>query len=529
MRPSRNSSLGGDSDRRSRRRRLAAIGVAAALVTLIAAWWLRPPPPWTVSLTPDELDVPPWTGIRIVATIAPGSLERSRFRYHWSADGEALDPKGSEIVWRTGTEGSHHVEVTVEGPRGVTHRARVDLSVYARDFVSVTGATMPAQPPPQADASLPFGIADVWVEKSEVCQGEPDRIRVRPFHQGGPAEERWLRATIGNDRSWETTYTPTLVRPGLQQIRITLVDEHDKEVETFAYVKVKDCIAPHPMFVRYESVAPDPEYVAFTALLFDGPAWQAWAHDSSPERGPIPRQTAARYRWEFGDGQTGTSTEPFVRHRYPPEGKRADDAATSYPVKVEAIDAEGRKIASTTTTVTLLNVVHELARKYSTLQLMSEVPPGPATRLEDGSRAVQVTLRNIHPTEAARMSSFVEKFVPCTGEAPTVQSLPPSAVFASDTVGASSSITGTFTVPPGQDGICSVAVEIKGTSTPGGLRVTGVFALDTGNRRGHALSPEQTQVLATVREQLGGGDVITATDIRRLEDQGVIPRGVLLK
>jgi hypothetical protein len=388
--------------------------------------------------------------------------------------------------------------------------------------------TAPASAPVSPSVALPFEIAEVWVEKKEVCQGESSRIKVTPHDRRG--EEKWLRPNVNHQQAWDITFIPTLAQTGVQRIPITVMDDRlgRDMVETFASIDVKDCVVPYPMYVRFESVPPDDAYVAFATLVFSGPAWRTWLHGDSATRGPAPRVAPVRYRWDFGDGQTTTTSEPTPRHHYPSQEDRPDERITSYLVRVEALDAAGNTMATASTTVALYNTIRALAEDHATLQLVSTVPPGPAATAHDKSRTVTATLRNIDSSETARITGLLEKRVPCSGKDAEVRHLQPSAVLAGDTVAPLGSVTGTLTIPASElDGICSVAIEVEGKSTPGDLRVTGVFALDTGKREGQRLTREQAAVLATARERLGNPAVVSLADIHRLEDDGVIPKGVL--
>ena len=95
-------------------------------------------------------------------------------------------------------------------------------------------------------------------------------------------------------------------------------------------------------------------------------------------------------------------------------------------------------------------------------------------------------------------------------------------------------IKGRMTISKSQaDGICWADARVGGESEPGQFKVTGFFALDTGHSKGIPLSPEAQETMNKALELLGksgdqaGSVIVTNDEIRKLEDEGKIPRGIL--
>ncbi|HEY6459446.1 MAG TPA: PKD domain-containing protein, partial [Polyangiaceae bacterium] len=343
-------------------------------------------------------------------------------------------------------------------------------------------------------------------------------------------QEKWLRPTIDGQQAWEITYVPTLVPPGLHRIHASLVDDSlgRSLVETDAYVEVEDCIVPYPVVVQTRHVPPEPERIALVAAVMRGQDWQAWAHRRADDTSPVPRADVAQYRWDFGDGTTATSTEPRIDHVYPDEASRGVERMTGYRITVDALDEGGQTMGTGYAAVTLLNAYRDLERTAHTLQLVATVPPGPAGSTDDGSRTVAVTQRNLDPGETAQLDTLHLHFVGCDGKTTTERTGDVRSVFQDDAVAPGATLAGTLAVATSDlKDVCTVRAELEGTSRPGNLRVTAFFALDPGGARGRPLDERQAAAMAQLDDVLGDAGVVTLDTIRKLEDEGKVPRGVL--
>ena len=378
-----------------------------------------------------------------------------------------------------------------------------------------------------AGTSLPFEIAEVWVEKRSVCQGEATRVRVTVNDSRG--EQRWLRPNIAGIGAWEIAYVPPLGATGPQTIHVQVIDDglHRRGLEADAFVEVSDCVAPHPIVVLQRTLPPDAEAIAFSAIVFRGPDLAPWMRAPADRRGDVPKADVSSYVWDFGDGTRATSRDGRTSHRYPAEPDRGDELQTTYPVKVVALDGDGQPLGTGYTTVVQRNHVRELARNMGVLQLLAAVPPGPAATGDDGSRYVDVVLRNLSRTETARMSDVTVAYVDCDGRNTSTRSLSPDAVFADSVVPPLGTVPGRLTMAADDAEVCSVSARISGSSRPGDLRVTGTFALDPGHRGRQRASESQAVVLRKAQSLLGNPGVITMADVQRLEEDGKIPRGLL--
>ena len=513
-----------------------------ALAGLFVVFWLsqRREPRWTVSLVADQDSATPWQRVHLVADVAPASAAKSRWwkwgkwQWQWESDSIPFSIRGPEVEWKSGKIGDHAVAVTVESPWGTKKSASVRLAVRYRDYVLPDSpmiqkpdlSLLPIDPNPE---DLPFGIADVWVEKNQVCQGEPTRIRLTPFDKRG--REQWLVPVVAGEQAWEAAFMVPPTHPGVRLVPVSLFDAGMKggrvdSIDTYVYIEVKDCIAAFPMFIEQRSIPPRDDDIAFRLTLFDGPAWLKRLKDHNA---PSAAAQAAAYRWSFGDGTTATTTQPFASHQYPSEIDRPDERATLYKVRVDAIDGAGGIMSTSFAAVFVPNHMRQLKQEQGLLQLVTEQAPE-GEEDASGSRYADIVLTNMDATETARLSDMKIRFASCDGKDIGERSAAPSTVFQNLVVGPRAKIFGRFGLAQSDlAGVCYANAEVSGESEPGRLKVLGFFQLTTGEIPGVPLTEAQEEVLQKARELLGNPKVVTIDDLRRLEEAGKIPRYVLTR
>jgi hypothetical protein len=519
------------------RRRYAAFA-GLLLVALVAWLFLRRgrEPRWSIVLEAEQSPVTPWRDIRVQASIQPASAVRNAEKWHWSwkADSTPLAGHEPKVAWRTADLGGHTIQVTVESEWGTRRTASVDVEVQLVSYMSPTGKLVPPAPPPPAK-ELPFEIADISVEKDEVCQGEPSRIRMTPRDKRG--EEKWLTPLIDGKRGWEVPFIAQPSEPGMRKVQVSLADARTPDggaVSTDVYILVKDCMAPFPLYLTALPAPPDDGYIAFEARMFDGPAWEAF-NKAGPGHGKVPLANPASYRWTFGDGKTETSTTSDIRHHYPQEADRPDERATMYVASVDALDASGNKMATAYAAVELLNLLRAFKRENGLIKLVIEQSPM-ASKGPDGSMFTDVTAVNIDPVETARLTQLTVTFKPCDGSDPTPMGRSVQSVFSDTRIPPKGRLAVRMTISAHEaEGICWASAHVEGDSEPGQFKVAGDFTLDTGQNPGRRLNAKQQETVHEALKALGrrsdepGGATITMSEIRRLEDEGKIPRGVLRK
>jgi hypothetical protein len=520
--------------RPSRRARvvIGLLVLSAALVAILL--WLRREPSWSVVIDAQDTEVIPWESTHLGGRVTPKRAMKSPEGWHstWTDNGAVFATETMETDWKEGAIGSHELALVVQSPWGTRKTASVTVTVAYKSFLAPmgmqAGSTLKSEPAP---AGLPFGIQDVWVEKSSVCQGEPSRIRLTPFDHRG--EAKWLKPTLGSSSAWESVFVAPLSPPGMRAVPVQVADYRQTggseggAANTFVMIEVKDCVAPFPMYVTWKLAAQEADYIRFDVRLFDGPAWvRANEHG---ERG-LALAHADKYRWDLGDGSARVTTaEPNLSHHFPPEGNRPDELATTYFATVEALDAAGTVMATAYTGVDLRNPTRELKHRDGLVQLLTDQTPW-STKNDDGSRTVEFTLWNIDPTETVALDSDADvSLKDCDGDKVTHRSTATSDFLEGTTLAPMQKIHGRFTVSKADvDRICWADVALKGKTQPGSLDATGFFGLDCGKKTQPLVGKEKGDLLMKAMTLLGNPSHVSTEDIHRLEDEGKIPRGVLI-
>jgi hypothetical protein len=522
-------------------RRSGAWAIAVAVLLAVFWLWQRREPSWSVSLIGDPGPaVTPWQPVHLVAGLAPAGAAKRRWwktgewKWQWESDSIPFSVRGPEVDWKSGKVKDHRVTVTVESPWGTKKSASMSLTVRYADYVlpdspQIQKPNLSALPKDPNPEDLPFGIADVWVEKTQVCQGEPTRIRMTPFDKRG--RDKWLVPVVAGQQAWEVAFQVPPTHPGVRIVPVSLFDSgmkggHVASVDTYVYIEVKDCVAPFPMFIEHRPIPPSDDDVAFRLTLFDGPAWMKRLNDAGA---PSAAAHAASFRWSFGDGASATTAEPSARHLYPAEVDRADERATLYKVRVDAIDGAGAVMATSYAAVELPNHLRQLKQEQNLLQLVTEQRPGGQDD-PNGSRYTDVVLVNLDDSETARLGDVKIRLTSCDGKELGERTASPSTVFQKLVIAPHARISGRFSLPKaGLAGACYANAEVSGESEPGRLKVLGFFQLVTGDPPGVPLTDAQEEVLQKAKALLGNPKVVTTDDLRRLEDEGKIPRYALTR
>lgn len=525
------------------KRRSIMAGVVVAVIATVM--WLRREPAWSVTLAGDRAaELTPWQAIHVAATVEPSDAMEGRWlkggdwKFTWDTDGTPNAISGADGQWRSGKVGDRVITVTVESPWGTKKTASIHKTIRYGNFVLPSSpalqtpdlAALPTDPSPD---NLPFGIADVWVEKTKVCQGEPTRIRLTPYDKRG--KDKWLVPVVAGEQAWETTFIVPITHPGPRMVQVTLQDAGGAlkggvvdSIDTYVYVEVMDCVAPFPMFLEHRPIPPDDNNVAFRVRLFDGPKWVTKLADNTGQA-TSPIAKAASFHWTFGDGTTVTTTEPMLTHRFPDEVDRPDERATLYKVQVDAVDATSKTMATSYTSIELPNHFRDLKQEQGLVQLVTKQAPG-SQESSDGSRYAEITLTNLDSVETAQLTDMKIHFTSCDGDGLTETTADPHSVFSTLTVPPRGKISGKFSLAAQGANVCYANSEVSGTSAPGKLKVLGFFQLVTTDQPpGIPVSEEQEKVMAQAMQLLGNPKIVTNEDLRRLEDEGKIPRYVLTK
>jgi hypothetical protein len=315
-------------------------------------------------------------------------------------------------------------------PHGVAH-------------ASAAGAA-PAEPAPIID--------EIRVEKSAVCAGEDNLVRVRAHTSN--ATDEFLSYVINGEHG------------AAVPVRLELDDHGNVSGKHFVEVFGRNGAV---------TVVPLPEYkvkpcrlthVGLVQATLRSNTWGAYdfvakAVTSSPRAGlklvgPEGPFVPVRYSWSFGDGETQTTQVPTASHDY--EGREQASKYSYFDVRVDMYDEHGEKLTGRISLAQINAAFMALSQKGIVQLLIALDPRFP--ELDDRGRVVEhvhlwqtsgesVTVKGIAMTKYAKRGS---------GES-RPQSVDPIELL------------GTTTIPPGKDGVTATAL-LDTTSDPDVFSVT---------------------------------------------------------
>lgn len=408
-------------------------------------------------------------------------------------------------------------------------------------YYDVSQDTWIDQKPTGNSDELPFRIADVHVDKPKICRGEEALISIRAEHDQG--EELWLNPVIGHESAWDVTFRPPgwpHEKVGTYAVPISLVHpETGQRFDSRVYIEVEDCVAPYELLVWKTDDPIEPEAFEFNARLFRRENWVSPSPilDQADESRQLPPQAHAdHYVWDFGDGETTTTNQPLVYHKFPSEKDRAPDESSGYYlVRVEAYDQQGKLLASTQNSVKFYNTYANLKHSNNVIQLKSLL--GTLAQPDGNERPiVDVKLMNLDRYETAYLDTLIYRLIPChDNDEPREQSGHANEIFQEMSVGPRAVIRGKLRWPewghPKGDGPCRVDVQVTGHTRPSGMDVVASLSIELGMDENvqRISDPKRKAILKKAFDLLQhkGINHVTLEDLNQLEREGKIPKGSL--
>lgn len=365
-------------------------------------------------------------------------------------------------------------------------------------------------PSPDGEPLVPI-IDEIVVEKPEVCRGEENLISVRAHTEGGKEDaflhyfivddvgaSRPLRLSRRSDED-ETTFREIAVF-GRNNVRTTA---------RLPPYTIKDCEVPRKLYLDRRLMANTESEFELTARIQDVAA-------------PVPMKPV-RYEWDFGDGATATTTDPFAVHDY--GARRQDTMFTNLVISCVAVGADGERLLGRTGFALLNPAFEELAYR-GRVRLSAALEPRFPELGRDGvvRQQVRVWHHRPGPVQLDRIV-VMENFMPdARGRVPRPRGreVDPAAIL------------GTRTVPPGpgitaqvkldDEDIYYLDFQMAGKSAEG-LPAEGSFSVmrpppkpEPGKSR--PVLGKYMQARIRRAQQLLGKDVVTDEDLWRLDRQG---------
>lgn len=482
-------------------------------------------PAWELRVEANRAIGAPWTAFELVARVqatgSGASVSSEGWSWRWQADGIDLAANEARVTWRTRREGRHRLRVTARSTGGTEKSAEVELTVRIPAVVDelAAGTTPRPEPVDPSVHDVRFGFEDVIVEKSEVCVGEPSLIRTIATSTAGPPGN--LITAIAGMPGSAGSFLRFDGEPGMRRVTMTLRDPFvpDKFAEEEVYIELKDCYAPATLVVEATPDQMVPDRYAFIAKLLK------LEKDNPPTR---LADVATSYSWDFGDGETEVTEGFETGHVFPSESERSSsDHFQTYVVTVEALDRDGNRLAKGYETVFIYNLRRQSKDNQGIIELVANFRDIAETD-EQGNKSMPVTLVNIDAEETVGLIEVQLRELGCDGEIANEETVAAITLFPETRIGPGKSVEGTLTVEaPAARNVCRVFAAVTGKSSPGSLDAVGSFALTVGEAFRQPITDEQQlEVIKQVTAILGKAS-FTDEDVRRLEDEGKIPRGVL--
>ncbi len=253
-----------------------------------------------------------------------------------------------------------------------------------------------ADPPPVID--------EIVVEKSEVCSGEENLITVRAhtvngtdafLHyvvDGAMGSSVPLKLLLGVDGRVEGQHVISVF--GRTNTAVTVpVPEY----------KVKDC-QPERVVVVESHVQPNSwSDIEFGARVVPLPP----PNPGIALEGSQKAFLAASFAWSFGDGDTATTSGPFVVHDY--ERRTQDTLYSYFTVQVDVRSADGQTLSGRTT-LPLINPAFEAFARKGIVQLLIALDPRFPELGPDGRVVQNVRLWHTRPESVTLGAAAVTKY-----------------------------------------------------------------------------------------------------------------------
>ncbi len=360
-------------------------------------------------------------------------------------------------------------------------------------------------------------IDEIKVEKPEVCEGEENLVTVKAHDPGG--NDAGLRSLVNGLPGWSV---PVRARENLEDPdappRTVLVVGNDgsSAVVPIPAYKIKDCKPAAQLRMRALLLPNSTAEYRVEARVVKG---------VSPGR-PRPARfidedfVPTRYFWEFGDGATATTTEPYVEHSY--EFRAQSTYFSYYLLRVTASDDNGRQMVARHSLEIMNPAYEELAQKQLVKIMTHNTPRFP--ELVDGRVQQRVRLWHFHRAAISidRVTAFIHD---TTGKELGRAQVDPAGLLGSRSIpaGAGLDIPAVLDVA-GQPGVGFITYDLEGT-TADGQRARGAFSImrppepPTRERNIPVNDPMMAAKIKAAMEILGK-QYVTDEDIWALERQG---------
>jgi hypothetical protein len=397
-------------------------------------------------------------------------------------------------------------------------------------------ASNPSSPPPGASALAvpdpPPVIDEIDLEKNEVCAGEENLVTVKAHTVNGT--DPFLHMVIdGHMGSAVPVQLWTDANGKVMGKHIVEVFGRNN-VHTFVPLPkytVKDCRATYLAAVNQRirsNTWADFDFQARLIAVPPGPMNEAQAMELRRTGAPPPKAAPlwkpVSFAWNFGDGETDTTTNPITEHNY--EGRKQDALYSYFLVELTIRGAKPGETATGRTMLALINPAFEALAQKGAVQLLISLDPRFPELGPDGIVHQNVKIWHNQPGPVTINKAILTTYYKqAAGEAPP-QLVDVASVLGTNVIPAGKDgITATVTLDPESDvEVFSKTWNLEGKSEEG-YPAYGAFSVmlpvpkPTPDASTPVADPMLTKKIILAR-QLLGKDVVTDEDLWSLERQG---------
>lgn len=514
------------------RSRLRAAGRTVAVACIVAGvltWWHRRQAIAAVVVA-DHSSVIAGGRTRLVATVHRKKngdpVDVATCKFAWSATAGTVVGSGASIVWEAPTDADEPARVTVKAKcddrdtsarvelvtEAATARLGGGLARYGDNSTPLpAGSAVAAKPEQKHEGSDAPVIDEIVVEKTHVCKGEDVLVTVRSHDPKGTDDE-WLRTVI-DGQTGASMPLRYLVDDSKAPRTIQVFGKNQRAV-TLAkvpHVTVMDCSAPQIVQVGF-ALVPNAEDTFRIAVRVQ-------------TRQDQPPVNMCSFEWDFGDGKSASTAEPWVEHGYLERPQKGLDA--SFLIRARLLPCDGGTPLTGRTVLTLQNIYAEQKETKRISGLIIVPDPRYPERGSDDVVRQNALVRTWENTPVRITKVTYRDTIPSQSTEP----LEPVDVSAGsflgrDTVG-SDFIKVALSYDMKQNpGWLMRRYELEGIASDG-TRVYGSFTLMAPSKLDRETSPKledpemKERVIAAMK--LTGKQQVSDEDLMRLEQEGKLP------
>lgn len=339
--------------------RRLAVGLAALAILWALLVWLRRREAVIVVITTDRASVSPGGQARLEATLRKkrtgDEVESLKCTFKWSATMGEIWGSGARVEWNAPSISDATSTITARAHCGSEdHVGAIDLVTPPAETAAferhqargeppaigpVQATATPLPPQTHEGEGAPI-IDEITVEKTSVCRGEDVQVTVRAHDPKGK-DDKWLHYVI-DAHPGASQPLPYWSDQNQMPRRIAVFGKNNASV-TYAevpQVTIMDCTVAQMVQITHQLVTNTEDTFRFLARVV--------------AKGTSEKFEACSYEWDFGDGKSATTQDPWTEHGY--LEREQDGLETAFQVRLRVLPCNGGSPIIGRSVVALTNV-----------------------------------------------------------------------------------------------------------------------------------------------------------------------------